>query len=108
MTGKAELQKKVAQEHGMSFISVLRYYAEAGYGKDTTAKIIGYTPSNFRKLLKRNNDFDITWPSLKEQFLLGALDNGGTDAYLKRAASIKEYHRIRRLKGIPHPNGKNT
>lgn len=106
MTGNASKQSAIAKEHGMDFISVLRSYAEAGYGIDTTAKIIGYEPANLRRLLKRHNNFGITWPTFKEQYAAGCLDNGGPDAYARRGKKISEYHVKRKLQGLPHPNGK--
>lgn len=106
MTGNASKQSAIAKEHGMDFISVLRSYAEAGYGIDTTARILDYSVGSFRKLLKRHNNFGITWPTLKEQYAAGRLDNGGPDAYARRAKKISEYHVKRKLQGLPHPNGK--
>lgn len=106
MTGKAERQQAIAKEHGMSFIAILTSYAEAGYGIDTTAKIIGYEPANLRRLLKRHNNFGITWPSLKEQYEKGRLDNGGPEAYKRRGTSLSKYHIQRKKEGKGHPNGK--
>lgn len=53
---------RVEAEFGEPFADVLQGFADMGYGCDTTAKLLEYCPSSFRRLLKRNG-IAIRWPT---------------------------------------------
>jgi hypothetical protein len=46
-------QREIAKEHGMSFLAVVRLYAEAGHSIHDTACILGRDPGSFRRLCQR-------------------------------------------------------
>ena len=57
---------RVEQEFGEPFADVLQGFADMGYGCDTTARMLEYDTSNFRRLLKRHG-ICIQWPSAADR-----------------------------------------
>lgn len=51
-------QLEIAKEHGMSFIAVVRSYAEAGHSIYDTAQILGRSTCAFRRLCQRQGWVD--------------------------------------------------
>lgn len=58
--------QKVEREFNEPFEDVLQGFADMGYGCDSSARMLGYDVSNFRRLLKRHN-ISINWPSAAER-----------------------------------------
>ena len=57
---------RIEQEFDEPFEDVLQGFAAMGYGCDTTARMLGYDVSNFRRLLKRHF-INIKWPRADER-----------------------------------------
>jgi len=54
--------ERTENEFGEPFGDVLQGFADMGYGCDTTARMLDYDITNFRRLLKRHG-IAIHWPS---------------------------------------------
>ena len=69
---------QVEREFELPFHEVVQGLASDGYGKDSVAKLLGYsTPSAFRQLLNRNQSrWNIKWPSPGEAIRKIQLEGG--------------------------------
>jgi len=74
---------RVEAEFGEPFTDVLQGFADMGYGCDSTARMLDYDVSNFRRLLKRHS-ISIQWPGAEDR--VDAYDRNpwpGCDAMIK-------------------------
>lgn len=63
-------RKQIEEEFGEPLFDVIVGFAQMGYGKDTTARVLGYDVSSFRKMLKRYGWYEaIPWPAYKDQIV---------------------------------------
>src|SRR5690625_3964732 len=57
---------RVEAEFEEPFADVLQGFADMGYGCDSTARILGYDKSNFRRLIKRKG-ISVRWPDASQR-----------------------------------------
>src|SRR5690554_7761492 len=57
---------RVEAEFEEPFADVLQGFADMGYGCDSTAAILGYDKSSFRRLLKRKG-ISVRWPDASQR-----------------------------------------
>lgn len=80
---------QVEREFELPFHEVVQGLASDGYGKDSVAKLLGYsTPSAFRQLLNRNQSrWNIKWPTPGDA-IRKIQSEGGHPARIDRAAFV--------------------
>lgn len=98
---RAPKQVAIEEEFGEPLFDVIKGFAEMGYGKDTTARILDYDVSSFRKLLKSRGWYEaIPWPALKDQVIMkerGPLPKETRDKIRQTHLGIQKRKREERL-----------